>query len=179
MKILLHICCAPCSIYPVQELKEKGMDVYGYFYNPNIHPFTEFEKRRATLEKYANDIDLPVIYDNDYQLEEFLQRVVYRETDRCQFCYAMRLEQAAKVARKGRFDYLSTTLLVSPYQKHDMIKEIGASMGNKYNIPFYYADFRAGYREGAARSRDLGMYRQQYCGCIYSEKERYYRQSSR
>lgn len=178
MKMLLHICCGPCSIYPLEYLKKNEIEVHGYFYNPNIHPYTEYERRRAALEKYAGDIELPVIFDNNYRLEEFLRRVVHRETDRCQFCYAMRLEQAVKVARKGRFDCFSTTLLVSPYQKHDIIKEIGTAMGNKYGIPFYYVDFREGYREGAARSRDLGMYRQQYCGCIYSEKERYYRQSS-
>jgi len=177
MKMLLHICCGPCSIYPVQYLRERGMDIYGYFYNPNIHPYTEFNKRKETLEKYAGEIGLNIIFNNEYQLEEFLQGVVHREAKRCQYCYSLRLNQAARVAKKGDFDCFSTTLLVSPYQKHDLIKEIGEAIGDKYGVPFYYADFRRGYREGASRSRELGMYRQQYCGCIYSEKERYYRNS--
>ncbi|MDF9408690.1 epoxyqueuosine reductase QueH [Pelotomaculum isophthalicicum JI] len=175
MKILLHICCGPCSIYPVQQLRETGMDIYGYFYNPNIHPYTEFERRKETLEKYAADIGLNVIFDNNYQLEEFLQGIVHRESKRCQFCYSMRLSQAARVARKGEFDYFSTTLLVSPYQKHDLIRETGEAIGDRYGVPFYYADFRNGYREAVGLSKKLGMYRQQYCGCIYSEKERYCR----
>lgn len=175
MKILLHTCCAPCSIYPVDYLKEQGMDIRGYFFNPNIHPYTEFVTRKETMEKYASETGLNMIFDNDYRLEEFIQGVAHRESRRCQVCYAMRLDQAARVAQKGGFDCFSTTLLVSPYQKHELIREIGRATGDKHGVPFYYADFRPGYREAAARSRELGMYRQQYCGCIYSEKERYYR----
>lgn len=175
MKILLHTCCGPCSIHPVDYLREKGMDIRGYFFNPNIHPYTEFVRRKETLEKYAAEIGLNMIIDGDYRLEEFIQGVAYRETRRCQFCYAMRLDRAARVAKKGDFDCFSTTLLVSPYQKHDLIRDIGVAAGEKYGVPFYYADFRPGYREATARSKELGMYRQQYCGCIYSEKERYYR----
>ncbi|OPY58127.1 MAG: hypothetical protein A4E55_01113 [Pelotomaculum sp. PtaU1.Bin035] len=175
MKMLLHICCGPCSIYPVQYLREKGISIYGYFYNPNIHPYTEYNRRKETLEKYAGEISLNMIFDNEYRLEEFLQGVVYREANRCLICYSMRLNQAARVAKKGGFDCFSTTLLVSPYQKHGLIREIGEAVGNKYDILFYYADFRPGYREATVLSKEIGMYRQQYCGCIYSEKERYYR----
>jgi len=175
LRVLLHTCCGPCLIYPVKYLREKGIDIYGYFYNPNIHPYTEFEKRRETLENYAREINLKMIIDNEYPLEEFLQGVVYREAKRCRFCYSLRLERAARVAKKGGFDCFSTTLLVSPYQKHELIREIGETIAGKYGIPFYYTDFRPGYREATVLSRDLGMYRQQYCGCIYSEKERYYR----
>ncbi len=151
------------------------MEVYGYFFNPNIHPYTEFVRRKETLEKYAGEIGLKMIFDDHYRLEEFIQGVAYREAHRCGVCYAMRLEQAARVAKRGGFDCFSSTLLVSPYQKHELIREIGRSIGDKHGLSFYYADFRPGYREAAARSRELGMYRQQYCGCIYSEKERYYR----
>lgn len=172
---MLHTCCGPCSIYPVDFLRDKGMEIYGYFFNPNIHPYTEFIRRKETLEKYAAEIGLNMIFDDDYRLEEFIREVVHRETRRCQVCYAMRLEQAARVAKKGGFDCFSTTLLVSPYQKHELIRDIGLAVGDKHGVPFYYADFRPGYREATARSRELGMYRQQYCGCIYSEKERYYR----
>jgi len=175
MKVLLHTCCGPCTIYPLDYLREQGHAVYGYFFNPNIHPFTEWQRRRETLENYAAAKDCKVIVDAEYRLEEFLRMVVFRETQRCRFCYALRLRQAARVARKGQFDAFCTTLLVSPFQKHELIREIGEAAGEEYGIPFLYVDFRPGYREATARSRELGMYRQQYCGCIYSEKERYYR----
>jgi predicted adenine nucleotide alpha hydrolase (AANH) superfamily ATPase len=171
MRILLHTCCGPCSIYPVDFLRGEGMEVTGYFFNPNIHPYTEFIKRQETLEKYAAAIGMEMIFD--YKLEEFLRGAAYRETHRCRVCYALRLEQAAREARSGGYDCFSTTLLVSPYQKHELIREIGQAAAEKHSISFYYADFRPGYREAAARSRAMGMYRQQYCGCIYSEKERY------
>lgn len=173
MKILLHTCCAPCAIYPVDYLRENGADVYCYFYNPNIHPYTEWKKRRDTLEEYANNIDVKVIFDEGYHLEEFLRRVVYRESIRCQFCYYMRLKQAAAVARRGKFDAFTTTLLVSPFQKHALIKETGEAVAEEKKVPFHYADFRSGFKGATLRSRKLGMYRQQYCGCIYSEKDRY------
>lgn len=175
MRILLHTCCAPCSIFPVSRLKDQGLEVSGYFFNPNIHPYTEFVRRKETLEKYAAETGLNVIYDQDYHLEEFIRGIVHREAHRCRYCYAMRLEQAARVAKRGGFDCFSTTLLVSPYQKHELIRKIGESMGDKFGTPFYYEDFRPGYREATALSRELGMYRQPYCGCIYSEMERYYR----
>jgi len=173
MKILLHTCCGPCSIYPVDYLRGEGMDVTGYFFNPNIHPYTEFIKRKETLEKYAAEIDLEMIIDAGYNLEGFLRGAVYRESHRCRVCYALRLYQAAQEASSGGYDCFSTTLLVSPYQKHELIREIGQAAAEKHGISFYYVDFRPGYREAAARSRTMGMYRQQYCGCIYSEKERY------
>lgn len=178
MRILLHTCCGPCSIYPVDYLRKKGMDVYGYFYNPNIHPYTEWKKRRDTLEQYAKDIDLKVIFDEGYYLEDFLRKVVHREAIRCQFCYYMRLKQAAAVAKRGKFDAFSTTLLVSPFQKHALIKEIGEAVAQEKGIPFQYEDFRPGFKEATAKSKELGMYRQQYCGCIYSEKDRYFKQRS-
>ena len=173
MKILLHVCCGPCAIIPVEHLRRDGFSVYGYFDNPNIHPYTEWLKRKETLGEYASDIGLEVIYNNNYQMEAFLQAVVYRETQRCRFCYALRLEQAARVARKGKFDYFCTSLLVSPYQNHQLIKESGEAAGEKFGLPFYYADFRSGYKESVRQSKERGMYRQSYCGCLYSEKERY------
>jgi hypothetical protein len=174
MRLLLHICCAPCSIYPIEHLKEKGLDIQGYFFNPNIHPFTEWLKRKETLEKYARQAGLKLIVDEGYQLEEFLREVIYREAIRCRFCYLLRLRRTAQVALKGGFDAFTTTLLVSPFQKPDLIRDTGKATGEEYNIPFYYVDFRPGFKEATLRSKELGMYRQQYCGCIYSEKERYH-----
>ena len=174
MKILLHNCCGPCTIYPLQGLRELGHQVHGYFFNPNIHPYTEWLKRSETLLQYASENQLPVITDDQYDLEGYLREVVRREAERCRYCYSLRLERAARVAVRGNFDAFTTTLLVSPYQKHDLIREIGMAIAKETSIPFYYADFRPGYREAVQMSRSLGMYRQRYCGCIYSEKERFY-----
>ena len=177
MRLLLHVCCAPCSIHPLDFLRGEGHQVWGYFYNPNIHPYTEYRKRLDTLREYAAAADWPLLGEEDYGLEEFLHATVYREKDRCRFCYGLRLEAAARVARHGRFDAFATTLLASPYQKHDLVRETGLAAGAAAGVPFLYVDFRPGYREGYARARDMGLYRQAYCGCIYSEKERYYRKS--
>ncbi|MFO7885933.1 MAG: epoxyqueuosine reductase QueH, partial [Desulfobacteraceae bacterium] len=108
-KVLMHICCAPCAIYPLAVLKDQGMEVMGFFYRHNIHPFTECMKREDTLKTYADKINLKVIYQKDYQLEEFIQSVVFRESDRCRICYFNRLDAAAKIAKKGKFDYFTTT----------------------------------------------------------------------
>ncbi len=173
MKILLHICCAPCAIYPVEHLRPQGFEVMGFFYRHNIHPYTECIKRQETLEAYAAMIDLEVIYQKDYDLEGFIQSIAFRESERCRICYHERLKATALMAKRGQFDCFSTTLLYSKFQKHDAIKSIGEAVGKSVGINFYYYDFREGWQEGVATSKRLEMYRQQYCGCIYSEKERY------
>ncbi|CCO07228.1 epoxyqueuosine reductase QueH [Desulforamulus hydrothermalis] len=174
-KILLHTCCGPCTIYPLAKLRQQEFEVYGLFYNPNIHPYTEFQKRLDQLAQYAGQQNLKVIFDDTYRLEEYLQEVVHREARRCQICYYMRLKKAAQMAKKGKFDAFSTTLLVSPFQKHDLIRQLGESLAEQYGIPFHYEDFRPGFPEAVAKSKELEMYRQQYCGCIFSERDRYYR----
>ncbi len=175
MKILLHTCCAPCTIYPVKILRTEGMEIRGFFYPHNIHPYKESLKRRETLEEYSKNIDLPMIFQKGYDVELFLQSIVYRESERCCICYHERLTSTALVAKRGKFDCFSTTLLYSRFQKHDMIRSMGEAVGKSTGIPFHYHDFRKGWQEGIEASKKIGMYRQQYCGCIYSEKERYYR----
>lgn len=175
MRILLHICCGPCATYPYEVLNKAGFKITGFFYNPNIHPFKEYEKRLKVLEDYAEKVGLTVIYKDEYDLEEFLRRVVYREAIRCQFCYYLRLREAARTAREGGFDAFTTTLLVSPYQDHNLIQEVSRSVGEEVGIAFHYEDFRPGYNRGIQLSKEYGLYRQSYCGCIYSEKERYLR----
>lgn len=172
-KLLLHICCGPCACFPVPALREEGFELMGYYYNPNIHPYTEWLKRKEALVQYAGAVDLNVIYDDDYPVLDYFQAISHREARRCFYCYQLRLEQAAHIAKKGKFDYFSTTLLVSKHQKHELIKELGEAIGKKYSVPFLYRDFREGYQQGAAASREMGIYRQQYCGCLYSEVERY------
>jgi len=172
---MLHICCAPCAIYPVEFLREQGMDVMGFFYRHNIHPYTECLKRQESLESYAEQINLHVIYQEGYDLEGFIQNVVFRESNRCNYCYHDRLRSTALVAKRGKFDYFTSTLLYSKFQKHDTIKSMGESIGKSVGVKFYYQDFRTGWKNGIEESKNIGLYRQQYCGCIYSEKERYYK----
>jgi len=179
MKILLHICCAPCAIYPLRVLREAGHEVVGLFFNPNIHPYSEYRKRLDTLVTYADSFDLKLICPDDYPMEDFLRNVVFREKERCRYCYHTRLSYAAAVARRGKFDSFTTTLLYSKFQDSDMIVSQGESIAREKDVAFYNRDFREGWKEGIAISRELGMYRQQYCGCIYSEKERYWKRPSK
>jgi predicted adenine nucleotide alpha hydrolase (AANH) superfamily ATPase len=174
MKVLMHLCCGPCAIYPVKVLREEGTEVMGFFYKNNIHPYTECLKRQETLEQYAAQIDLRVIYQEGYDLEGFIQNIVHREADRCRHCYHDRLRTTALLARRGKFDYFSSTLLYSKFQKHELVRSIGESIAKSVGVSFLYHDFREGWKEGIETSKELQMYRQQYCGCIYSEKERYY-----
>ena len=173
MKILLHICCAPCAIFPIKILRMEKFDITGFFYKHNIHPYTECIRRLETLQSYAESIDLGVIYQKGYDLEGFLQNMVFRESERCSFCYYERLRSTALMAKRDKFDYYSTTLLYSKFQMHDILKSIGEEIGKSVGVRFYYQDFRSGWKEGVESSKRLGLYRQQYCGCIYSEKERY------
>jgi epoxyqueuosine reductase len=172
-KILLHTCCGPCTIYPLRKLREEGWQVHGYFYNPHIQPYQEFEKRLATLESYAQREELKIIVRSDYELETFFRQVAFRENQRCIYCYAIRIEAAARLAKKSRFDAFTTTLLYSKRQKHDLVRDLAEEASRKHGLSFYYEDFRKGWGEGQEKAREQGMYRQQYCGCIFSEQERY------
>lgn len=173
MKILLHGCCGPCASYPAPFLLDEGHDLHACFYNPNIHPFTEYEKRKQGFYELTQHYNLPVIGEEDYDPTPYLQAVAFRESQRCRLCYQIRLERVAQIARKGKFEAFTTSLLVSPYQKHELIKEIGLNCAEKYGVPFLYFDWRLHYSETVKRSQELGLYRQQYCGCLYSEWERY------
>ena len=175
MKVLLHICCAPCSIFPIEVLKDEGIEIMGFFFRHNIHPYTECMKREQTLKEYAETISLKVIYQKGYELEKFIQQLVFRESDRCRFCYHERLLAACKIAKKGNFDAFTSTLLYSKFQNHDLILATGKAIEEKEGIKFLYRDFRDGWQHGIQESKNLKMYRQQYCGCIYSEKQRYFK----
>ncbi len=175
MKILLHICCAPCTIYPLQVLRDFAHEVHGFFFNPNIHPYLEYCRRRDTVQTFAEEENLPVIWKDNYEMEDFLRNVAFREGDRCRFCYHQRLSYAAHIAKKGRYDGFTSTLLYSRYQNHALIRSIGESVAKEKGVSFLYHDFREGWESGIRLSKARGMYRQQYCGCIYSEKERYYK----
>lgn len=172
-KILLHTCCAPCSIYCVKHLRQEGMEPISYWFNPNIHPYTEYRSRKTTLEKYAQTINLPLIIENNYGLRPFIKSVIDDLEHRCLYCYQIRLEQTACYAAEHHFDSFSTTLLVSPFQKHEALIAAGETAANQYGIPFLYRDFRIGFQEGQHTAKELSLYMQKYCGCIFSEEERY------
>jgi predicted adenine nucleotide alpha hydrolase (AANH) superfamily ATPase len=172
MKILLHICCGPCAIYPVEVLGVAGHHVEGYFDNPNIHPHQEFLRRVKALEDYAAQVGLPVIWNKDYDIEEFFRLVAFREQERCRFCYQLRLGRAARAARARGFEAFTSTLLYSRYQQHDLIQDVARQAAAEAGVDFYYEDFRRGWAEGVAQSKAMGLYRQSYCGCLFSERER-------
>lgn len=152
------------------------IDVMGFFYRHNIHPFQECMKREDTLRDYADGTGLKMIYQQGYDIEKFFQAIAFREKERCRYCYHARLKATALVAKKGKFDAFSTTLLYSKFQNHEQIVQTGESLGKKYGLKFFYHDFREGWKQGIETSKDMGMYRQQYCGCIYSEKDRFYKE---
>lgn len=172
MKLLLHMCCGPCAVYPYEELA-KAYEITGLFYNPNIQPYTEYIKRMETAQEFADKSGFKLITIDEYKLDEFLRNAAYRENQRCIMCYSERLERAASVAKKGNFDAFTSTLLVSPFQKHELIKKVGEQAGHKYGIEFLYRDLRIGFKQGVEISKQMELYRQSYCGCIYSERDRY------
>lgn len=175
MKLLLHTCCAPCSVYCIDSLRKEGIEPTVYWFNPNIHPYMEYKARRDCLKEYTKSINVETIFEENYGLREFCKNVVKDLENRCkEYCYPVRLEQTAKYAKENGFDTISTTLLVSPYQNHEALIEVTKFMAKKYDVEFLYRDFRVGFREGQKKARELGLYMQKYCGCIFSEEDRYY-----
>jgi len=172
-KILIHTCCAPCLVAPYFNLVKSGFEVYAFWYNHNIHPYQEYVKRLQALQDFAEEENIKTIYKDEYNFAEFLRKVVFREHDRCRICYYDRLKYAAVVAKQGNFDYFTSTLLYSKLQQHELVRDIGESLGKEYGLKFLYKDFRKLWKEGIELSHNYKMYRQQYCGCIYSEYERY------
>lgn len=173
MKLLLHTCCAPCSVYCIKSLRGEGIEPVVYWFNPNIHPYIEYKTRRDTLKEYTKSIGINAIFDENYGLREFCKNVVDDLENRCvKYCYRVRLEQTAKYAKENGYDTFSTTLLISPYQNHEALKKIGEEMAEKYGLTFLYRDFRPGFKEGQTEARELGLYMQKYCGCVFSEENR-------
>lgn len=173
MKLLFHICCGPCAAYPLQELRSQGVTVTGFFYNHNVHPYQEYERRLTAVRQLADQTGLPMLYRDEYALEEFLAAVASQPTSRCRYCYASRLEAAASTAATEGFPAYTSSLLYSRHQNHGLIRELGEQLGERYGVKFHYDDYRRGWQDGIRLSKELGLYRQQYCGCIYSEKDRY------
>lgn len=173
-RALLHLCCAPCAIVPVRGLQQAGYEVTGVFTNPNIHPVAEYARRRDCARESADELGIRLIVrDDTYDPQAWFREVSYRENNRCFHCYRMRLETTFHMARRGGFDVFSTTLLYSKYQQHDAIRQLGQDLAGGAEAPqFHYEDWRTGWAEGIEASKALGMYRQDYCACLYSDLER-------
>ncbi len=173
MRILLHACCAPCLVVPYDDLKSEGHEVTAVFFNPNIHPYAEYLRRLDAFTVYTGDNNIRVLTENQQAgMEDWLREVVFREAQKCRICFNFRMDRIARLAEAKGFDAFSTTLLYSRFQKHDLLKAACEAISEQYGIPFVYKDWRTGWNEGVKRYRKLNLYRQKYCGCVYSEKER-------
>ena len=177
--LLLHTCCAPCLIgsKPVIETADPNLDITCFWYNPNIHPYTEYKSRRGALIDYTSQNNIKLVVQDYYGLAEFTKNTVNNLAARCEYCYETRLRETAKYASEHGFALFSSTLLVSPYQNHDKLRETGEKYAREFNVGFFYADFRVNFREGQKTARENNVYMQKYCGCIFSEEERYLKKS--
>ena len=177
--LLLHSCCAPCSSAVLERIS-KYFKITILFYNPNITDYSEYLKRKDELKRLIKEVGYDIeVMDCDYDKEKFISMALgledKKEGDvRCYKCYKLRLEKTALVAKENNFDYFTTTLSISPYKNSKWLNEIGEELANKYNINYLYADFKKknGYKRSIELSNIYHLYRQDYCGCIYSKVER-------
>lgn len=171
-RILVHICCGPCALFCFSHLKEEFDEVRGLWYNPNIHPYMEYQKRLDSVKKWAEETGTRVIYEDKYELKSFLREIAYRESHRCRICYYLRFKKTAIFARRGKFNFFGSTLLCSPHQDQNLIKDVAKAVGEEYSVRPYLRTFNEGWRESREISKKMGLYHQNYCGCIYSEEEK-------
>lgn len=171
--MLLHICCGPCATHCAEFWQKEGYEVILFWYNPNIHPYLEHQKRLEAVQTFADKKNLNLIIYPEYEMPLYLRTVAGHKDERCGFCFQMRLYRTAQEAAQRGITDFSTTLLISPYQKHQLLSEIGLKVQNETGVRFLYHDLRSGFSHSRHLSKELELYRQQYCGCIYSEWERY------
>ena len=172
--LLLHVCCGPCATATERFWRGEGLDVVGFFFNPNIQPLLEFRKRLESARTLAAARSLTLVEDLSYDPALWFRLVGLRPgPERCRACIGMRLMQTAERAAREGYDGFTTSLAISPWQDHDAIKEGGAEAAARFGLSFYYEDLRPLFRDSRAQARELGLYRQQYCGCVLSEWERY------
>jgi len=172
MRLLLHICCAPCAAGVIPELS-RSWEIVGYFYNPNIHPLLEFRRRLKALKVYQEASPIKVIYEEEYGLEEFLKSVEFRKPSRCLGCYRMRLHATAAAAARMDFDAFTSTLMASPEQDIKAVARVGNEIAEKFGLTFLDTDLRFCHQKGIEEAKRRMLYRQKYCGCIFSEYERF------
>ena len=177
--VLLHTCCAPCSLSCIDPLRAEGIEPVAFWYNPNIHPWKEYQARRDCLLEYAPTIGMEVQVREDYGLKDFVRHVAGDIEHRCAYCYEHRIEGAAQYAAQHGFSAFTTTLLASLYQDHEGIRRAAEKYAKQYGVEFLYRDFRPNFRAGNQRARELGFYMQKYCGCVFSEQDRYQKQINR
>ena len=177
-KLLLHSCCAPCSSACLERLKEY-FDITVLYYNPNIDESGEYEKRKAEQIRFLNETGWADFLDCDHEKERFFEAVLGLEQEpergkRCYVCYKLRLERSAQIAKEKGFDFFATTLTLSPYKNAEWLNEIGEEVGGRYEVNYLYTDFKkkGGYHRSIALSKDYGLYRQDFCGCKYSKRDR-------
>ncbi len=172
-RVLLHLCCGPCTAGSLHGFRKEGVEATGFFYNPNIHPVTELAARVSALGDFAGKAGLPVVWRPDYGLDDFVRAASGLKEGRCEYCYVMRMRETAREARRRGFGLFSTTLLYSIHQKHNLLRDISEQAAREEGVDFLYLDLREDYREGRELWRETGLYSQKYCGCIFSEEERY------
>ena len=173
--VLVHVCCAPCLSYPLGSVFRDHTPI-GYFYNPNIQPFQEYRRRLEGVKEFSSRKGLRAIYRDEYDPTRFMEGVAgtgYEREDRCRWCYHDRLETTARAAKKLGIGCFTTSLLSSPHQLHDLVREVGETVAKTHALDFLYYDTRDHYREGVEEARDLDLYVQNYCGCIFSESDRF------
>ena len=171
--VLIHSCCAHCAAYTVDYWRQQGYEVTALWYNPNIHPYMEHQRRLEAMKSLAQKVNLPLIVTDGYDIIDYFRQVAGHETERCQYCFRLRLSKTAETAHQMGFNAFTTTLLISPHQKHDLLREIGSELAKEQGVEFLYADLRKRYSDSRRMTKSLDLHRQQYCGCVYSEWERY------
>ena len=171
--LLLHSCCAPCLIAPARQLREEGIVFTAWWFNPNIHPVTEYRQRLLSLQGFAAQEGFALVIQDEYGLRNFVRAVVNDLDQRCRHCYSVRLDAAARAAAELGCDAFSTTLLYSKYQKHELIRDLAETAAAKHGVDFFYRDWRTLWEEGRHLAKEAELYRQKYCGCVFSEEDRY------
>ena len=169
--MLLHCCCAHCTAFVIEHWRRQGYEVSGLWYNPNIHPFSEHQRRLEAMQTLAREMDMSLEVVGGFDMPFYFRRVVGDEANRCRHCFDLRLSRTAEMARERSIDAFSTSLLISPHQQHETLRQVGDKIAG--DVEFAYADLRKRYSESRHLTRGLDLYRQQYCGCLYSEWERY------
>ena len=174
-KLLLHTCCAPCVTVPLERLKP-DFQITCYFYNPNIHPKKEYLKRLNELKKLLDDFHIKMIVA-DYEVKRWLQLVrgledVPEGGKRCEVCFRMRLEQTARFARENNYDAFTTVMSISPHKNADLLNRIGNELSQEFGVDYIEANFKKkdGFKRSVELSKKYNLYRQNYCGCIYSQR---------
>ena len=172
-KVLVHVCCAHCAAYTLEHWRREGHEVGGFWYNPNIHPYQEHQSRLGAVRDLAERTGLRIIESEGYEMPKWFRYVSGHEDERCRHCFTLRLETAARAAKEHGYDAFTSTLLISPHQDHELLREIGDPVAEATGVRFLYADLRKRYSDSRHITKPMDLYRQQYCGCLFSEWERY------